>query len=389
MRTDVLIVGAGPAGLAVAACLKRAGVEATVVDRGPSVGQSWSTRYDRLHLHTPRIQSALPGLRMPRQFGRWVSKDDMAYYLRVYAREHGITPLFGTEVGRLERLPDGWVAATTAGEFTARQVVLATGYAHSRAQTGWPGQERFPGRIVHATEYRNAEGFAGLRVLVVGAGNSGAEIAADLAEHGAASVHLAIRTPPNVIPRQFGPVPATLLAMPMDYLPAPLVDPVNRLLQRIALGDLTRYGMPAPQAGVVAQVRATGVTPTIDVGLVAALRAGTVVPVAALECFDGAEAVLSDGERLMLDAVVVASGYTPALHPLVGHLDVLDARGVPLAAGGRTVPGAPGLRFVGLFNPLKGQLFQIGMDARSASRAVARELSATRWRQAVEPIRSA
>lgn len=376
MDADVVVVGAGPAGLAVAACLGRAGVAAMVVDRGRAVGESWSTRYDRLHLHTPRIQSALPGLRMPRRFGRWVSKDDMAHYLRVYAREHRITPVFGTEVGRLERAGDGWTAETGAGEIAARQVVLATGYAHSRARTGWPGQDGFPGRVVHVTEYRNADEFAGARVLVVGAGNSGAEIAADLAEHGAASVHLAIRTPPNVIPRQFGPVPATLLAIPMDYLPARLVDPVNRLLQRIALGDLTRYGMPAPRAGVVAQVRATGVTPTIDVGLVAALRAGTVTPVAALERFDGAEALLGDGMRLIPDAVIVASGYTPGLDPLVGHLGVLDARGVPRAAGGRTVPGAPGLRFVGLFNPLKGQLLQIGMDARSAARAIARELAA-------------
>jgi cation diffusion facilitator CzcD-associated flavoprotein CzcO len=373
VRADVLVVVAGPAGLAVAACLARAGIDAVVVDRGRSVGDSWRDRYDRLHLHTPRIQSALPGLRMPSRFGRWVSKDDMADYLRAYARHHGIAPVFGTEVRRLEHDADGWLALTDADPFGARHVVLATGYAHSPVRTTWPGEEGFAGRFVHATEYRNADGYGGSRVLVVGAGNSGAEIAADLAEHGA-RVHLAIRTPPNVIPRQFGPVPATLLAVPMDYLPARLVDPVNRLLQRIALGDLTRYRMPAPRAGVVAQVRATGVTPTIDVGLVAALRAGRVAPVAALERFEGGDAVLSDGARLRPDVVVVASGYTTGLSPLVGHLGVLDAHGVPLVAGARALPSAPGLRFVGLFNPLKGQLLQIGLDARSAARAIAREL---------------
>ena len=74
-----------------------------MVDRGASVGESWRRRYERLHLHTPRIQSAMPGMRIPRSSGRWVSKDDMARYLERYAQHHGIEPRFGTEVQGLER----------------------------------------------------------------------------------------------------------------------------------------------------------------------------------------------------------------------------------------------------------------------------------------------
>lgn len=227
--------------------------------------------------------------------------------------------------------------------------------------------------MVHASEYRSAGPYAGRRVLVVGAGNTGAEIAADLAEHGAAEVRLSIRTAPNVIPRQLGPVPTTLMAIPMDFLPAWLVDPLNRLLQHMVLGDLTRYGMPSPHLGVAAQTRATGVTPTIDVGLVAALRASRVVPVPSLERFDGPEAVLIDGSRLAPDAVIAATGYGTGLQPVVGHLGVLDERGVPLVTGPRAAPGAPGLRFVGMSNPLKGQLFQIGLHARAVARAIDRD----------------
>lgn len=281
-----------------------------ILDRGNSVGESWQARYDRLHLHTPRVQSALPGLR-----------------------------------------------------------------AHTPVIPAFPGMAGFPGPVVHASAYRDAGPYRGLAVLVVGAGNSGAEIAADLAEQGAASVHLAIRTPPNLIPRQVGPIPTTLLAIPMDVLPSRLVDPLNRALQRAILGDLTRFGMPAPRAGVVAQARATGVTPTIDVGLVAALRAGSVCPVPALDHFDGAYAVLVDGTRSAPDAVVVASGYSSGLEGLFDDPDVLDGRGIPLVSGRRTLPSAPGLRFIGLFNPLKGQLLQIGLDARSVARVVARELA--------------
>lgn len=373
-EVPVLIVGAGPAGLAVAACLAREGIEAVVVDRGSAVGESWDRRYSRLHLHTPRIQSALPGLRMPRRFGRWVAKDDVAWYLRVYARRHGIHPRFGTTVERLERREGGWTAMTDSGLIAARQVVVATGYNSTPVAPQWPGQEGFGGAVVHASDYRDPAPYVGKRVLVVGAGNTGAEIAADLAEQGAASVQLSIRTPPNLIPRQAGGVPTTLLAMPMDFLPAWLVDPVNRLLQRLTLGDLTKFGMPAPRAGVVAQARATGHTPTIDVGLASALRAGTVTPVAALDRFDRDDAVLADGTRVTPDAVIAAIGYTTGLDTVVGHLGVLDERGAPVVLGSRTSSSAPGLRFVGLSTPLKGLLFQIGLHARAAARAVARDL---------------
>lgn len=375
MDADVIVVGAGPAGLAVAACLRGRGINPLILDRGDGVGASWAGRYDRLHLHTPRVQSALPGLRMPRRFGRWVAKDDMAHYLRVYARRHELSPKFRTEVTRIERRGTGWEVSTDAGPLTARHVVVATGLAHTPVAPAFPGTAGFPGPVVHASAYRNAQPYRGLAVLVVGAGNSGAEIAADLAEQGAASVHLAIRTPPNLIPRQVGPVPTTLLAIPMDVLPSRVVDPLNRALQRAVLGDLTLFGMPAPRAGVVAQARATGVTPTIDVGLVAALQAGRVTPVAALDGFDGPHAVLVDGTRLAPDAVIMASGYATGLEGILADAGVLDGHGIPLVRGAQTLPSAPGLRFVGLFNPLKGQLLQIGLDARSIARAVAREVA--------------
>jgi len=372
MDADVLVVGAGPAGLAVAACLRKRGIGVLVVDRGDAIGDSWRHRYDRLHLHTPRVQSALPGLRMPRRFGRWVAKDDVAAYLAGYAHHHGITPRFGTEVQRFERDGDGWTARTDTGVLRARQVVVATGYNAAPITPHWPGQDAFPGEVLHASAYANAEKYRDRDVLVVGAGNTGAEIAADLAETAARTVWLAVRTPPNVVTRQLGPVPTTLMAISMDFSPAWLADPLNRALQRVFVGDLTRYGLPAPRAGVVSQMRATGTTPTIDVGLIAALRAGRVTPVAALTRFEGDTAVLADGTRLSPDAVIAATGYTTALAPVVGHLGVLDDRGRPSTNGAK--PAAPGLRFVGLSTPLKGLLLQINLDARAAARAIAREL---------------
>jgi cation diffusion facilitator CzcD-associated flavoprotein CzcO len=279
-------------------------------------------------------------------------------------------------VRRLDLDGSGWVAGTGEGELRARQVVLASGFNQDPVPPSWPGTSSFAGRLLHASEYRDPAPFRGRDVLVVGAGNTGAEIAADLADGGAASVRLAIRTPPNVIPRSLGPVPITLLGISLDYTPAWLADPLNRFLQRAFVGDLTPYGMPAPRAGVVAQARATGVTPTIDVGLIEALRAGRVTPVAAVDRLDGHDVVLVDGTRLRPDVVIAATGYTRGLEKVVGHLGVLDDRGRPLVRGARTALGAPGLRVVGLSNPLKGLLLQINLDARAAARAVARDLAA-------------
>jgi cation diffusion facilitator CzcD-associated flavoprotein CzcO len=376
MDARVLVVGAGPAGLATAACLERRGIRALVVDRGTAVGDSWRSRYDRLHLHTPRVQSALPGRRMPRSYGRWVARDDVVRYLADYAEQHRIEPRFGVEVRRLDREDDGW-CVTTAGEpLRAEQVVLACGFNREPVLPAWPGADAFPGELVHSSRYTSPEPYRGRDVLVVGAGNTGAEIAADLAQTGAASVHLAVRTPPNVVPRSLGPVPVTLLAMPMDFSPAWLADPLNRVVQKLFVGDLTRHGLPAARRGLVAQQRATGVTPTIDVGLIEELRAGRVTPVAAVERFEGAEVVLADGRRLAPDAVIAATGYALALEPVVGHLGVLDERGRPVVHGRGTSPSAPGLRFVGLSSPLKGLLFQIGLDARAAAASIGKELAA-------------
>ena len=373
-QAEVLVVGAGPAGLAVTACLKRRGLDPLVVDRGGAVGDSWRWRYDRLHLHTPRIQSALPGLPIPKKFGRWVARDDFVTYLGGYARYHGIEPRLGVSVDRIAGDGDRWVATTSDGPITARQVVIATGYNHTPRLPDWPGLDGFTGEFLHAATYKNARPFVGRDVLVVGTGNTGAEIAADLAEQGAGRVRIAVRTPPNVVPREVGIVPTTLIGIPNDRAPAWAVDPGIKLLQRATIGDLTAHGLPAAEGGVIEQFRATDVVPLIDVGLVEQLKAGRVQPVAAVTGFDGAQVILADDARIQPDVVIAATGYDPALEGLVGSLGVLDDDGRPAVHAAATHPEAPGLRFIGLTNPLKGLLLQINIDARLVARAVAHDL---------------
>lgn len=371
MNSTPVIVGAGPAGLATAACLRRLGIDPLVVERSEGVGNSWRNRYERLHLHTPRIQSHLPGFRIPRSFGQWVSRADVVRYLEAYARHHGITPRLGIDVQRIDRADRSWRVTTSDGDLMAPAVVVATGYNDVPVTPPWAGIEEFTGTVVHAAEYRVPDPYVGTDVLVVGTGNTGAEIAADLAEGGAGQVWLSVRTPPHIVPRTVAGIPVTLLGIGNEYSPTAIADPINGVLERLTVGDLRRYGLPKPDKGLVAQYRETDSIPIIDVGLIEQLKAGRVQPVAAVEAFDGDEVVLADGTRLAADVVIAATGYRPGLARLVGHLGVVDDRGRPLVHDRDTHPDAPGLYFVGLTNPLIGLLNAIRIDAKKTARAIA------------------
>lgn len=373
---DVVVVGAGAAGLAVGACLRRRGIDAVILEREDSVGSSWRHRYDRLHLHTPRIQSQLPGSRIPGRYGRWVSRDDYVAYLEDYCRHQRLSPRFGVEVQRVDRPTPGtlgWRVRTAQGTRDARAVVMATGYHAVPHVPAWPGLTDYTRPWLHASGYRNGAPYIGREVLVVGAGNTGAEIAVDLVEHGAARVLLAVRSAPHVVPRTVAGVPTTLLGIPNQFLPAWMGDPVNRLMQRMTIGNLDRYGLPTPDEGLIARFRRSGAVPIIDVGLVRHLRSGRVVPVPAVVSFTSQQVLLADGRHLRVDAVIAATGYRTELPALVGHLGVLDDDGRN-GRPSRPFPQAAGLHLVGLRNPLIGVLNAISLDARRVARAVDREL---------------
>src|SRR4051794_28643873 len=173
---EVVVVGAGAAGLATAVLLQERGLRPLVLEAGPEAGAAWRGRYDRLRLHTPRLLSGLPGLRIPRRYGRWVARDDLIEYLRAYVDAHGLVVRTSTRVNRLDADGDSWRLETDSGPFHADQVVVATGYNGVPFIPDWPGRESYGGEMIHSSEYRNPAPFAGRDVLVVGAGNSGAEI---------------------------------------------------------------------------------------------------------------------------------------------------------------------------------------------------------------------
>ncbi|WP_372499396.1 flavin-containing monooxygenase [Streptomyces sudanensis] len=378
----VYVVGGGPGGLAAAAALRGRGVRAVVLEKSPAVAASWRRHYDRLRLHTTRRMSALPGLPMPRSFGRWVSRDDMVRYLEEYARRHGLEVVTGVEVVRIERAaPDGgdgdggggWVLHASGGRrLTTRAVVVATGAAHVPVLPAWPGREEWAGDLRHAAAYRSPAPYADKDVLVVGAGNSGAEIAVDLAEGGAARVRLAVRTAPHVVRRSVAGWSAQRTAVLLRRWPVWAADRLLRAVQRVTVPDLSAYGLPRPGTGPYARLRRDGSVPVHDTGLVDAVRRGRVEPVAAVTGFgeDGGVA-LADGSVVHPDAVIAATGYRGALEAWWATWAYWTRTAARAHGGARAAAEAPGLYFVGFARPLGGLLRELAAEARRVARAIA------------------
>src|SRR3954453_9404921 len=327
--SQTVVIGAGAAGLATAAQLRKRGVPVLVLERSGAVASSWRGRYDRLRLNSSRPFSKLPRTRYPKGTGIFPSRDEVVEYLDNYARDHQLDIRLLTHVERIDQDGDAWVVRTNTGDVPASDVVVAAGYTHTFVVPKWPGRDTFEGRLLPPAEYQNAESFRDQDVLVVGSGSSGMEIAHDLAEGGATRVRVAVRTPPNIVIREpLGPFFARLVVK----LPAAGGDRIMNFVRRRQVGDLSEFGLPVPEEGVVSRLRRLGVAPAIiDREVIDAIRQRRIEIVAAVETIDGALVELADGNRISPDAIVSATGYRTGLEPIVGHLGVLDDAGRPLA----------------------------------------------------------
>ncbi len=309
------------------------------------MGAAWQGRYDSLRLHTVRWLSGLPGAGIPRRYGQWVARDDLLAYLRDYAHRFGVHPEFGVEVTRLDRAGANWRVETSAGPRLASVVIVATGYSRTPHVPDWPGRDEFAGTLLHSTDYREPSPYRGRHVLVVGAGNSAAEIAVDLVGVGA-RVDLSVRTPPNIVRRDTLGVPSQLLGVALKRAPERVMNPLATVLRRLTVPDLSPYGLPAPTGDGFTQFLRTRTVPILDHGFVRAIRADQIRVVAAVDRFEAAEVRLGDGSTL---------------HP----------GGMPPVHGANTPPKLPGLYVVGVTIGLAGLLREIGLEARAVGRALA------------------
>ena len=365
---SVVIVGAGPAGLATAACLKQRNIDALVLEAGPSLGNSWRNHYDRLHLHTVKQQSHLPGLPFAKQLPRYVSRADFVAYLESYAARFAIAPRTGEVVRRVASTDGGLVVESARDVYRARAVVVASGYSRLPNPECLPDQERFRGPVLHSSSYRNGDAFAGRRVMVVGAGNTGAEIALDLAERGAKPT-LAVRAPINVVPRELLGMPIQLTSIRLRNAPLKVADGIGRLASRLAFGNLVPLGLLRPAMGPISAIKLRQRIPLIDVGTIAAIKRGEIAVKPGVARLTETGAVFADDSTAALDAVVLATGFRPALEQFIAVPDVLDEGGSPRdwRAGG----ACPNLFFVGYEIVPTGHLRQIAARAETVAAAIA------------------
>ena len=178
-----------------------------------------------------------------------------------------------------------------------------------------------------------------------GPGCSGMEIAYDLAEGGASKVWLSARTPPNILMRTGpGGLPGDVIGVTLLHFPPRIGDAIARFGRKQDLGDLTEYGLPVPEEGVMSRLRRTGQAPAIvDMEVIDAIKAGRIEIVRGVASLDETGVELADGARVEPDAVICATGYSRVLEPLVGHLGVLDERGMPRVRGATDGGARPAL----------------------------------------------
>lgn len=373
---EVLVIGSGPAGLACAAELIKRGVRATVLERGDNPAAVWASRYDSLRFNTSRLHSALPGAPFPRQWGQFPTRDQYVGYLREYAAHHGVPVRTGTHVQRLDPADGGWRLITDEDQLLTHQVIIATGIFNRPLMPDWTQSRGFRGTVLHSSDYRNATRFADARVVVVGPGSTGLELANELARGGAASVSLAFRSPPTILLREQHGVPGDLPVPFFLHLPTPLVDKLMAKVSRSAIGDLSLYGLPTPTEGAFTALKSRGAgTAVVDQQVIDAIRDGVfgIVPAVTELTSDGV--MLADGRHVPADVVIVATGYGTGLDPLVGHLGVLGDRGMPRQQTGDEA--LPGMRFIGyVYRP--GITGYAGRQARRIAPAVAARAKAER-----------
>ena len=361
---ETVIIGAGPAGLATSRELAGAGVSHVVLERGNRVGATWANLYDSLVLHTARGLSALPGLPFPPATARFPSRIDLVDYLGRYSERFKTPVTTRAEVFRLREEGGSWVAELSSGDVVhARSAVVATGIVANPVVPDIPDRSRFAGRVLHSVEYRRPDPFMGGRVLVVGAGNSAGEIAAELASAGA-RVTLAVRSGAAILPRELFGIPIQYFGLALDRLPRAVQRGAASLTAR--LSSLARGAAPLP--GPPRDVACPRV-PLIGLALADAIRAGRIKVTSGVSAFTAQGVRFADGAETPFDAVILATGYRAALG-FLGDGIRLDACGFASRRDHVVSADRDRLYFVGHNYGIRGGLYNIARDARIAARKI-------------------
>lgn len=308
MPANVCVIGAGPAGLAIARALKDKGVEYDHVERADGPGGIWdidapgTPMYESAHFISSRTVSGFSGFPMPESFPDYPGHRQILSYLRSFADAYGLTDgiEFGVGVTRLERNDDGWrVERDDGAERTYRSVIVCTGAQWSPNE---PTVEGFTGEVRHSLSYRSPEEFRGRRVLVVGAGNSGCDIACDAAT-AADSASISMRRGYWFIPKHVFGLPSDIVGGKGSFLPKRIERAILQPVLRLLVGDLTRIGLQKPDHKLFET------HPILNDQLLHYIRHGDVTPKRGISSASGATVRFTDGSSDDFDLILLATGY--------------------------------------------------------------------------------
>ena len=351
--TQVVVVGAGPMGLAAAYYLHRRRISYRVLERR-SVGYAWLNHYDSVRLHTLKQVSALPGLEMPDDFPVFPTARQVQCYLQDYATHFKLRIDTGVDVLRASYGAGIWRLQTSAGEITCQTLLIATGIWSTPYRPAFPGLDEFGGCVIHSRDYRNPQTFTGQRVLVVGIGNSGAEIAVELSNAGI-DVGISVRSGVTFVPYPRSAVAMRLMAWSFRNLPRPIGE---KLLGRVRR-DFGAIGLPRQPGSIL------DAFPVVGFELPATVAARKVTVHAAVRSVTPEAVVFADGSTEPYDAVILATGYRPTIGMVSEYVDC-DPQGHPKLQRWRSRRN-PNLFCIGFTYPTtEGLLQSTGRVAREA-----------------------
>ena len=371
IEINTIVIGAGPAGLAVGVCLKQAGIQSIILEQSDKVGSVWRRHYDRLHLHTDKKNSELPFAPFPKEYPRYPSRDQLVGYLESYAKKFDLDVRFNQQVTSAQRKENHWEVKTQDAHYLASNLVIAAGNAREPFVPEWKGKKLFKGKIIHSSEYKNGEPLKGQNVLVVGFGNSGGEIAIDLFEHGA-KPSIAVRNAVNVIPRELAGIPILSIGIVQSIMPAWMADAMNAPILRAVIGDITKYGLRKLPYGPATQIQNDKHIPLIDVGTIKLIKQGDITVCPGVEAFTENGVKFTDGKESQFDAVILATGYRPQVNAFLKATNVYDENGAPVSSGDET--SVAGLYFCGYYVSPTGMLREIAMEAKQISATIKKKV---------------
>ncbi|MEO6719902.1 MAG: NAD(P)/FAD-dependent oxidoreductase [Ferruginibacter sp.] len=371
VSTHTIIIGAGAAGLASAACLQHEGIDCIVLEKHSEVATAWRNHYERLHLHTSKKWSCLPFKPFSNAAPKYPSRRNVVEYLDNYVTEMNIHPVFNAEVLSVKKEKNKWIVESSQGIYQSRYVIMATGMNATPKMPEIEGLDCFTGTVMHSSKYKNGAEFTGKNVLVVGFGNSACELAMCLHEHGAFP-SLSVRSAVNVVPRDMFGFNVLELGKLTYKLPAKLADKINAPLIRMLVGNLTKLGLKKSPIGPREQIEKERKIPLLDIGTIALIREGHIKVYGDILWIKDNIIHFENGRQHHFDAIILATGYQNNLDSILAPA-YLNGNNLNKPVSRQTAFGKDGLYFCGFYLSPMGMLREIGIEAKKIAEDIAKK----------------